>query len=97
LFQSLVQGLCVAAEKERKKEQKKKNKRSSCNSKNNLAVETKERTKDKKKEKKTISAVVLSLFCLFCMTTFVSRLTSLSNVWPKTSTVPSLNAYSTCF
>jgi hypothetical protein len=72
-------------ERERTKE---KNKRSTCCSKKFavekevLAAETKERTKDKKREKKkvSISAAILSLFYLFCVTTFVSRLAFLSKV-----------------
>jgi hypothetical protein len=87
-FQSLVLGLCVATEKrerERTKEVPTVQK--------NLAAET----KDKKREKKKVSihVAILRLFCLFCVTTFVSWLASLSR--PRTSKVPSLNAYSTYF
>jgi hypothetical protein len=47
-----------------------------------VVVETKERKSKKKREKQKVSicAVVLSLFCLFYVTTFVSRLTSLKKV-----------------
>jgi hypothetical protein len=82
LFQSLVQGICVAAEKERKKNKKTKEvptveknlaaeKESSCcwNERNNK--------RQKKSEKVSISAVVLSLFCV---TIFVCRFASLSKV-----------------
>jgi hypothetical protein len=83
-----VLGLCVAAEKKRGRKNKK-NRRSSCSSnkilllkKKVVATEIKERVKERKREKQKMSIcdVVLSLYCLFCVTTFVSRLTSLSKV-----------------
>jgi hypothetical protein len=51
----------------------------------------------REKKKVSIRVAILSLFCLFCVTTFVSRLASLRKVEPRTSTVPLLNAYSACF
>jgi hypothetical protein len=81
---SCVQGLCVAAEKkERRKEQKNKTEEVPAVQKNLgaekkvVVAETKERKSKKKKEKQKVSirAAVLSLFCV---TTFVSRLASLS-------------------
>jgi hypothetical protein len=88
---SCVQGLCVAAEKkEREEERTKKNRRSSYSSKKILLLkkkvvvtETKERKSKKikrEKQKVSIRAAVLILFCLFCVTIFVSRITSLSKV-----------------
>jgi hypothetical protein len=97
LFHSLIQGLCVVTEKKRER----KNKRSSCSSKKILLLKKKilllEQKTKKERRKVNISAAVLSLFCLFCVTRFVSRLTSLIKVYPRTSTVLSLNASLTCF
>jgi hypothetical protein len=86
---SCVQGLCVAAEKkeeERTNKQKKflQFKKILLLKKKVVVTETKERKSKKKrkreKQKVSIRAAILSLFCLFCVTTFVSRLTSLSKV-----------------
>jgi hypothetical protein len=83
---SCVQGLCVAAEKkeeERTNKQKKflQFKKILLLKKKVVVTETKERKSKKKrkreKQKVSIRAAILSLFCV---TTFVSRLTSLSKV-----------------
>jgi hypothetical protein len=88
---SCVQGLCAAAEKKVRGRKNKKKRRSSCSSKKILLLkkkvvvaETKERKSKKierEKQKVSIRAAVLSLFCLFCVTIFVSRPTSLSKVY----------------
>jgi hypothetical protein len=86
---SCVQGLCVAAEKkERKKEQKTEEvpavqKKIFLLKKKVVVAETKERKckkRKREKQKMSIRAAVLSLFCLFCVTIFVSMLTSLSKL-----------------
>jgi hypothetical protein len=85
---SCVQGLCVATEKkETKKELKKQKKflqfkKILLLKKKVVVTETKERAKKRKREKQKVSirAAVLSLYCLFYVTTFVSRLASLSKV-----------------
>jgi hypothetical protein len=52
LLQSLVQGLCVAAEKRETEGTKEKKTKEVAVVKKNLATETKERTKDKKRERR---------------------------------------------
>jgi hypothetical protein len=74
--------LCCCSKREKKEQKKQKKflplKKNLLLKKKVLAVETKERTKDKKRVKKvSISAAVLSLFCV---TIFVSRFASLSKV-----------------
>jgi SUMO ligase MMS21 Smc5/6 complex component len=87
---SCVQGLCVATEKKRDEERIKKQKKFLqfkkilLLKKKVVVTETKERKSKKKrkreKQKVSIRAAVLSLYCLFYVTTFVSRLASLSKV-----------------
>jgi hypothetical protein len=83
---SCIQGLCVATEKKRE-EERTKNRRSSCSSKKILLLkkklvvaETKERKSKKRKREKQKVSIRAAILSLFCVTTFVSRLTSLSKV-----------------
>jgi ribosomal protein L9 len=78
-LQSLVHGLCVAAEKRETEGTKEKRTKEVAAVQKNIATKTKDK-KEIEKKKVSIRAAVLSLFRLFCVTTFVSRLTSLSKV-----------------
>jgi hypothetical protein len=85
LLQSLVQGLCVATEKRETERTKEKTKEFAAVQKKILMLKQKKeqktkREREREKKKVSIHATVLSLFCLFCVTIFVSRLASLSKV-----------------
>jgi hypothetical protein len=83
LLQSLVQGLCVAAEKRETEGTKEKKQKKLQQFKKILLLKQKKEQKTKKereKKKLSIRAAVLSLFRLFCVTIFVCRLASLSKV-----------------
>jgi hypothetical protein len=83
---SCIQGLVLLLKKERGRKNKK-NRRSSCSSKKILLLkkklvvaETKERKSKKRKREKQKVSIRAAVLSLFCVTTFVSRLTSLSKV-----------------
>jgi hypothetical protein len=84
---SCVQWLCVAAEKKEREGKRTKNRRSSYSSKKILLLkkkvivaETKERKSKKKEREKQKVSIHAAILSLFCVTTFVSRITSLSKV-----------------
>jgi hypothetical protein len=74
---SCVQGLCVAAKKERERKNKKKK---FLLFKKNLAVEKKVLPAETKERARKNERLMKSEFFFSCVTTFVSRLASLSKV-----------------